>query len=75
MLEALKSSGILNEDEMEIVRRGRNASIHSKAKNADIETYRKATAFEALIGYLSLYHHEERLDQLIDLSLQTGDTL
>ena len=40
----------LNEEELDIVHRGRNANIHSKAKNFSIEEYRHATAFEALIG-------------------------
>lgn len=64
-----------SEDEREILKRGRNANVHSTAKNADKATYMLSTAFEALLGYLSLYHHEDRLRQLLERSIQIGDTL
>ena len=45
---------MLSEQEISVYKKGRNANIHSKAKNADISVYRKATGFEALMGYLFL---------------------
>ncbi len=47
--------------ELDIVRRARNAKTHNIAKNSDIETYKKATAFEALVGYLYLKGDYKRL--------------
>ena len=43
----------LNENEQEIARRARNASIPVARKNIQSE-YRQATAFEALIGFWNL---------------------
>ncbi|EOS60535.1 hypothetical protein C815_01206 [Firmicutes bacterium M10-2] len=75
ILEQLEKENFFNEDETEILRRGRNATVHSKAKNADGRTYMRSTALEALIGYLYLYHHEERLEHLLHRILELGDTL
>ena len=55
----------LTEEELDIVHRGRNSNIHSKAKNFSIEEYRHATAFEALIGYLYLIEDYDRLEYLL----------
>ena len=62
-------------DEKEILARGRNATIHSKAKNASGKTYLKATALEALLGYLYLYEHKERLDVCLNRIIELGDQL
>ena len=55
----------LTEEEHDIVRRARNAKTHNIAKNSDIETYKKATAFEALVGYLYLKGDYDRLKQIL----------
>lgn len=60
-----KISGKLTEEELNIVRRGRNSSPNTIPKNADIADYKKATAFEALIGYLFLRNSVERLEELM----------
>lgn len=57
---------ILNEDEMKIYLRGRNHKSASKAKNADVISYRQATGFEALLGYWYLTHNETRLELVWD---------
>ncbi|MEG0290769.1 MAG: ribonuclease III domain-containing protein [Erysipelotrichaceae bacterium] len=64
MLENLIEQNFFNEDEMSIMKRGRNASIGTKAKNADIRTYRLSTGMEAIWGYLYLSNQEERLETL-----------
>ncbi|MBR0145538.1 MAG: ribonuclease III [Eubacterium sp.] len=51
--------------EQDIYHRGRNASVHSKAKHATMAEYKKATGLEALIGYLYLTGEKERMDNLI----------
>ncbi|WKY47320.1 ribonuclease III domain-containing protein [Eubacteriaceae bacterium ES3] len=53
----------LNEDELRIVKRGRNTRSHVP-KNAKICDYRYATGFEALVGYLYLTGAHDRLDWL-----------
>ena len=57
---------ILNDDEMKIYLRGRNHKSASKAKNADVISYRQATGFEALLGYWYLTHNETRLELVWD---------
>lgn len=75
ILQQLEEMDFFEEDEKTILKRGRNATIHSKAKNADGKTYLQATALEALIGYLHRYHHEQRLEALMQQILQLGDDL
>lgn len=58
---------MLTEDEQDIVRRGRNTKSGSVPKNADINDYRYATGFEALIGYLYLIGNTKRLMELFEL--------
>ena len=57
----------LTEKELEIVRRGRNAENHHLPKNATLEDYQYATAFEALIGYLYLTKQDERLKEIFKM--------
>ncbi|GAA4723509.1 Mini-ribonuclease 3 [Brevibacillus fulvus] len=59
---------MLTEEEVGVVKRGRNAKSGSVAKNADIIDYRHATAFEALIGYLYLQGREERIAEIMQLA-------
>ena len=61
---------ILNEEEKEIVRRTRNAENHHLPKNASVQDYMYATAFEGLIGYLHLSKQTERLEEILSLSLK-----
>ena len=60
----------LTEQEQDIARRARNTHIHSKSKNFSITEYIYATALEAVIGYLHLTGQEERLNQILTLSLE-----
>lgn len=59
MIEALE--GELTEEEADVYRRGRNAKSGTMAKNASMSDYRKATGFEALMGYLYLKDDFERI--------------
>jgi len=64
----------LTEDELRIVKRGRNTFSHVP-KNADAGDYGYATGFEALLGYLYLNQEFERLDALIIKSICIINTL
>lgn len=55
----------LTVQEQAVCRRGRNAKPGHKAKNADMEEYLEATAFECLTGYLYLTGRYGRLMELI----------
>lgn len=71
-LETLFEMGWFTDEELDIVKRScRNAKSHTKAKNTDIQTYRKSSGLEAVIGYLYLDHQEERLENLLDMIVQT----
>ena len=60
----------MTEEEQDIARRARNSHIHTKAKNFSYAEYIHATALEALIGYLHLTGQNERLNQILSLSLE-----
>ncbi len=63
-LNQLEEENFFTEEEWAIVLRGRNTNPKTKAKNADVITYRKATGLEAIFGWLYLTRQEERLNQL-----------
>ncbi len=65
-LETLIEEAWFTVEEMDILKRGRNAKSYTKAKNTDVQTYRKSSALEAVIGFLYLEHREERLKVLLD---------
>ena len=56
--------------EADVARRARNHHNASKAKNAGLADYRKATAFEAVLGYLKMSEKEERLNELLTRSVE-----
>ena len=60
---------LLTERELAVYRRGRNAKSHTAAKNASITEYRRATGFEALIGYLFLKGEYERMLELCEMGI------
>ncbi|MCI9174888.1 MAG: ribonuclease III [Lachnospiraceae bacterium] len=55
----------LTEEELTVYRRGRNAKSFTMAKNATVADYRRATGFEALMGYLYLENQMDRMMELI----------
>jgi len=69
-LEFLMENNWFTEDELDIVRRGRNAKSYTKAKNTDIQTYRKSSGLEAVIGYLYLEKEQARLTALLESVVQ-----
>jgi len=71
MAESL--SEILTTEEADVYRRGRNAKSFSTAKNASVGDYRKATGFEALIGYLYLTDREDRIIELVKKAIEINE--
>lgn len=63
---------LLTEDEEQVYRRGRNAHSPTMAKNATMAEYRRATGFEALIGYLYLQEDWKRMIDLVKVGLEKG---
>ena len=64
---------LLTEEESGVVHRGRNANIHMIPKGASRGEYRKATALEALFGWLYLQHRTERINELFDAIMSTRE--
>jgi len=60
----------LTEEEVTIYKRGRNAKSYTSAKNASINDYRRATGFEALIGWLYLKGDFERMTEIIRMGFE-----
>ena len=67
MMRALQP--LLTEEEHAVYRRGRNAKSVSPAKNQSLTDYRRATGFEALMGYLYLKKDWKRLLDLVKIGL------
>ncbi len=63
--------GCLNEDERSVYKRGRNTKSVSAAKNQSVTDYRRATGFEALMGYLYLKKDYDRMLYLIRIGLES----
>ena len=61
----------LTEEEHAIYKRGRNAKSVSPAKNQSITDYRRATGFEALLGYLYLKKEWKRMLELVKIGLDS----
>lgn len=57
---------LLTEEEMGILKRGRNANSTNVPKSCDPADYRKATGVEALFGYLYLKGELGRLEALYE---------
>jgi ribonuclease-3 family protein len=66
----LRDNDILDEEEMRVLKRGRNAQSYTKAKNASVSDYRWATGFEALIGYLYLSDKSHRMLEIISMGIK-----
>ncbi len=62
---------LLTEEEHAIYKRGRNAKSVSPAKNQTLTDYRRATGFEALMGYLYLKKDMKRLINLVKIGLDS----
>lgn len=56
---------VLTEEERAVYHRGRNANSYTKAKNASMGDYHRATGFEALLGYLYMTEQYARIVELI----------
>lgn len=57
----------LTEEELAVFKRARNTHMNTMAKNASVADYKKASGFEAVIGYLYLLGQNERLEQLFEI--------
>lgn len=67
MMEVLEP--LLTEEEHTVYKRGRNAHSPTMARHATMSDYRRATGFEALMGYLYLKEDYSRMLELIRMGI------
>ena len=65
IVKELINNGFFTDEELSIIKRARNHKGGSHPKNCDIVTYKYATGFEALIGYLKLENKIDRIEEII----------
>lgn len=65
IVKKMIDENIFTEEEIVIIKRGRNSKVNSHPKNIDIISYKWATALETLFGYLYLMNNFDRIDELI----------
>ena len=64
-LERLLKNNFLTENEIDIVKRGRNMNSH-RSKSTDIITYKRSTGLECLIGSLRIEEKEDRIKEIME---------
>ena len=65
ILNKLIEQSFLTEEELDIVKRGRNNKKENHPKNTEIITYKLSTGFEALLGDLYL-NNKGRLEEILN---------
>lgn len=64
---------VLTDEEMAVYRRGRNADVHNIPTHATRGDYQKATALEALLGWLYLMDCQDRINELFSLMIENTE--
>ena len=70
IVKKLINEEFFTDEELTIIKRARNHKSISHPKNCDIVTYRYATGFEALIGYLKLEDKIQRINEIMESVLK-----
>lgn len=68
MMAAVRSA--LREEEEDVARRAENTHTNNKPKNAGRGEYRLATAFEAVLGFLSLTGQDARAEEILEFTFK-----
>ncbi len=63
----IRLENIVTEEELAVMKRGRNAKSNTTAKNQSVTDYRHATGLEALFGYLYIKGENTRIKELFDI--------
>lgn len=69
----LIEKGLLDETELDVYKRGRNANGINAPKHSSTAQYRSATGLEALFGFLKLTDRTQRIEELFRLIWQLGE--
>ncbi len=71
-VKQLTEGSYLTVKEIDLIRRGRNIKTHKSPKNCDVITYKYATAFEILIGYLYV-NDRKRLNEIFEIVINISE--
>lgn len=63
-------TNLLTEEELAVMKRGRNTKTGHKPKSSDAAEYHNATGVEALFGYIWLSNQTDRLNELFSVLYQ-----
>ncbi len=63
----------LTKEEEAVYKRGRNAKSGTMAKKATMADYRRATGFEAVMGYLYLKNDFSRMIELVKIGMEESE--
>ena len=61
---------VLDEEELTVMKRGRNANSTKAPKKSNPNEYRRATGVEALFGYLYLKGNYDRLNEIFEIGIK-----
>ncbi len=70
IITKLRASEFLTEEEESVYKRGRNRHTNTLPKNTSPMTYKEATGFESLIGYLYMVGQNDRLAEIINKAIE-----
>ena len=70
IIDYLIKNDYLTEEEISYFKRGRNSGHSKNRRSISVISYKKATGFEAMIGYLHLSHQHERLTELMKIIIE-----
>lgn len=67
IVDYLIKNDLITEEEISYFKRGRNSGHSKNRRSISVISYKKATGFEAMIGYLYLSNQHNRLNDLLEL--------
>ena len=69
IIDYLIKENLITEEELSYFKRGRNSGHSKNRRSISVISYKKATGFEAMIGYLYLNNEKDRLDEIMNYIL------
>ena len=64
---------VLNEDEVDVYKRGRNVKVNCPSKHSSLADYHSATGLEALFGYLYLSGNTDTIKELFMMIIDNSE--
>lgn len=70
IISKLREEKFLTDEEEVVYKRGKNRHTNTLPKNTSLMTYKEATGFEALIGYLYMLRKNDRVIEIINEAIE-----